>query len=124
MAMQQLSASQVSPEVPINENFQSLDHQAVYGKAPATSTGLTWGYYGGRWGGTAITAGTLTLTDASTNYVVVLRSTGAISVSTADTNFVNVPTYATVYKITTAGGVVTATEDWRAGPNGVHGYPV
>ena len=85
MAMQQLSSSQVSPEVPINENFESLDHQAVYGKAHATTSGLTWGYYGGRWGGTAITAATLTLTNAATNYIVVDRSTGTISVSTAVT---------------------------------------
>ena len=121
MAMQQLSSSQVSPEVPINENFESLDHQSVYGKAHATTSGLTWGYYGGRWGGTAITAATLTLTNAATNYIVVDRSTGTISVSTAVTNWNNPSLYGRVYQLTTAGSVVTATQDHRAGPYGVHG---
>jgi len=119
--MQTLSAAQVSPETPINENFETLGHQSVYGKRQPTTTGLTWGYYGGRWGGFSITAGTLTLTNAATNRVVVLRSTGAISTSTATTNWNNTADYARVYQITTAGSVVTAVEDHRAGPFGVHG---
>ena len=118
MALQQLSASQVNPEAIINENFEALDHVGVFGKAHATSTGLTWGYNGGRWGGTAITAGTVTLTNAATNYVVVLRSTGAVSVSTATTNWNNTALYARLYQLTTAGSVVTATQDHRAGPFG------
>lgn len=119
--MQTLSSSQVSPEVPINENFDTLGHVAVYGKAPATTTGLTWGYYGGRWGGYAVNAGTLTLTNAADNYVVAAKSDGAISVSTSTANWSNTTDYARAYKITTAGSVVTAVEDHRAGPSGVHG---
>lgn len=118
MALQQLAANQANPEVIINENFEGLDHVGVFGKAHATSTGLTWGYNGGRWGGTSITAGTVTLTNAATNYVVVLRSTGAVSVSTAITNWNNTALYARLYQLTTAGSVVTATQDHRAGPFG------
>lgn len=118
MSLQQLAANQVNPEVIINENFQGLDHVGVFGKAHATSTGLTWGYNGGRWGGTAITAGTVTLTNAATNYVVMLRSSGAVSTSTASTNWDNTALYARLYKLTTAGSVVTATEDHRAGQYG------
>lgn len=119
--LQQIAAAQANPEVPINENFVSVEHQAVYAKDPDTTTALTWGYLGGRWGGTAITAGTVTLTNAATNYVVVDRSTGAVSKSTATTAWNNPSLYARVYKLTTAGSVVTATEDHRAGPYGVHG---
>lgn len=118
MSLQQLSASQASPEVIINENFEALDHVGVFGKAHATSTGLTWGYNGGRWGGISITAGTVTLTNATTNYVVMLRSSGAVSVSTATTNWNNTALYARLYQLTTAGSVVTATADHRAGPYG------
>ncbi|MCU0938910.1 MAG: hypothetical protein MUC86_07135 [Burkholderiaceae bacterium] len=121
MSMQQLSASQVSPEVPINENFETVEHQAVYGKRHPATTGLTWAYYGGRWGGTSIADGTVTLTNAATNYLVVERSTGTLSGSTATTNWDNPSLYARAYKLTTAGSVVTATEDHRAGPLGVHG---
>ena len=119
--MQTLSSSQTSPEVPINENFETLDHQSVYGKRHPVTTGLTWGYWGGRWGGFSIADGTLTLTNAATNYVVVLRSTGAISVSTSATNWNNSTLYVRVYQITTSGGAVTAVQDHRAGPGGVHG---
>lgn len=118
MSLQQLSASQVNPETIINENFEGLDHVGVFGKAHATSTGLTWGYNGGRWGGTSITAGTVALTNAATNYVVMLRSSGAVSVSTATTNWNNTALYARLYQLTTAGSVVTATQDHRAGPFG------
>lgn len=121
MSLQQLSAAQANPEAIINENFEGLDHVGVFGKAHATTTGLTWGYNGGRWGGTSITEGTLTLTNATTNYIVVDRSTGAISVSTAVTNWNNPSLYARVYQLTTAGSAVTATQDHRAGPYGVHG---
>ena len=121
MTMQVLASAQASAQVPINENFETLDHQSVYGKRHPVTTGLIWGYYGGRWGGLSVADGTLTLTNAATNYVVVLRSTGAPSVSTATTNWNNSAEYARVYQITTAGSVVTAVQDHRAGPLGVHG---
>ena len=121
MTMQQLSSSQTYPEVPINENFESLDHQAVYGKRHAATTGLTWAYYGGRWGGTSIANGTVSLTGSNTNYLVVARGTGVLSASTAATNWNDTSNYARVYKLTTGASSVTATEDHRAGPNGVHG---
>lgn len=121
MSMQQLSESQANPEVPINENFETLEHQSVYGKKHPTTTGLTWGYYGGRWGGNAVADGTVTLSASSTNYLVVLRSTGVLSSSTTSTNWDNTTDYARVYKITTSASAVTATEDHRVGPFGVHG---
>lgn len=115
------SPPQASAEVLVNRMGETLEHQAVYGLKQSTTTALTWGYYGGRWGGFSITAGTLTLTDDSANYVVVAIATGVISVATATTNWANDTDYVRVYKITTASGVVSAVEDHRAGPGGVHG---
>src|SRR4051812_19366237 len=117
--MQQLSSSQSSPEVPVNENFETLEHVATYGKAHATTSALTWGYYGGRWGGFSVAAGTLSLTASTTNYIVVAIATGVISVSTASTNWNDTTNYVRVYKLTTSGSAVTATEDHRAGPGGI-----
>jgi hypothetical protein len=126
--MQQWSESQANPEVVVNENFVSGEHQVVYAKDPDSTTALTWGYLGGRWGGFSITAGTVTLTGEGsptpTHYVVVNRSTGAVSVSTNATNWNNVVQYARVYKIYTNASAVLSTpapEDHRAGPGGVHG---
>ena len=111
-----------SPEVPMNDNFLTANHVAVYGRSPLSSA-LTWAYAGGRWSGFAITAGTLSLTNNTLNYIVVARSTGVISVSTASTNWDNTNDYARVYKVTPASGVVPLAniEDHRAGLYGIHG---
>jgi hypothetical protein len=119
--MQQLSAAQASPEVVINENFESLEHQAVYGNDPTTTTGLTRGYLGGRWGGFSVAAGTLSLDASQTVYMVVAVADGVPSKSTSNTNWNNTTDYKRVYKFTTSGSAVTAVEDHRAGPGGVHG---
>lgn len=119
--LKQLTDAQASPEVPVNDNFESLEHQAVYGKRQDATSALTWGYYGGRWGGFSVANGTLTLTDASANYVVVKLSDGVISTTTATTNWNDTAAYKRVYKITCAAGAVTTVEDHRAGPGGVHG---
>lgn len=119
--MQQLTSAQTSPEVPINENFQTLEALQVYGKRQPATTGLTWGYYGGIYGGVTIADGTLTLSAAAANYVVVQRSTGAISVSTSTTNWLDVASYARVYILTTSASAVTATADHRAGLYGIFG---
>ena len=119
--LQQLNSAQASPEVPINENFETLSGLSVYGKRQPVTTGLTWGYYGGTWGGNTLADGTLTLTASSSNYVVVKRADGTISTSTATTNWTDVANYARVFKLTTSGSVVTAVEDNRAGLYGIHG---
>jgi hypothetical protein len=124
MTMQQLS-SQANPEVIVNENFETLDFGACYGKKQSTSTGLTWGYYGGRFAGTSISDGTLTLTNSTTNYVVVDLSTGTASVSTSSANWDNPSLYGRVYKLTTVSSAVSATEDHRFGLFGIHsGLPM
>jgi hypothetical protein len=118
--MQSITSAQASPEVPINENFALLSWAAVYGKRVESSSGLTWAYEGGRWGGFVVTPATLTLTNA-TQYIVVARASGVITLSTVITNWNDRTNYARVYLVTAAAGVVTVTEDHRAGPGGVHG---
>lgn len=120
MNLQTINAS-ASPEVQVNENFETVDFASVYGKRQPVTTGLTWGYYGGRWNGFSVSASTFTLTDTNTNYIVAKRSDGVTTCSTSATNWNDTSTYARVYKLTTAGGAVTATEDHRAGLYGVHG---
>jgi hypothetical protein len=123
----QWETAQDSPEIIVNQNFKALDHMAAYGMDASSTTGLTWGYLGGRWGGIEVTAATVTLTASSTNYVVVNRSTGAVSVATTTTNWNDLATYARVYKLITDADSVTnigADHDYRAGPGGVHGQVV
>lgn len=124
MNFQNINAS-ASPEVQINENFQTIEFASVYGKRQPVTSGLTWGYYGGIWGGFSITAGTLALTDNEDNYISVERATGVISIEvgvgspSTPAHWSNTSTYARVYKITTSAGFVTNVDDYRAGPNGV-----
>jgi hypothetical protein len=121
MSMAQISTPpQATAEVVVNRNFETMEHAAVYGQRQSAHSGLTWGYYGGRWGGFSVSDGTLTLSNA-TNYVVVQRSDGAISTSTSSTNWNDTSAYARVYQITASGGAVTAVQDHRAGASGVHG---
>jgi hypothetical protein len=121
MNLQSWLPAQDSPEVIVNENFEALSHMATFAKDASTTTGLTWGYLGGRWGGFAITAGTLTLTASSTLYVTVSRATGAISVSASDSAWQAIDLHARVYKLVTGVATVTSIEDYRAGLGGVHG---
>jgi hypothetical protein len=119
-SLQQWLGSESAPQIKVNENADALSPGAYGAKrAPATS-GLTWGYYGGRWGGSTVADGTLGLTASNTNYIVVHRTTGVLSVSTATTNWNDTATYGRLYKITTSASAVTAVEDHRAGPNGIH----
>lgn len=119
--LQQWEQAQADPQVVVNENFEALEHMAVYGKDATTTAGLTWGYLGGRWDGHAVVAGTVTLAASSTLYVVVARDTGVLTASSSATNWSNTADYARVYKLTTGPATVTAIEDWRAGGSGVHG---
>lgn len=113
--------SSASPEVPMNQLADDLEWATVYSYRHEDSDGTTWAYWGGRWSGFSITEDELTLTNAADNYIVVQRSDGAISTSTATTNWNNTAAYARVYKVTMAGGVVTVVEDHRAGLYGIHG---
>lgn len=119
--LQEWNDGDANPEVIVNSNFGALEYAAVYARNPETTSLLTWGYYGGRWGSFAVVAGTLTLTNASDNYVTVNRSTGVISTSTSNTNWLDTDNHARVYKITTAGGTVSVVEDHRAGDGGIFG---
>jgi hypothetical protein len=120
--MWQWNPSIGQPEVVVNANFDTLSALATYGKNAATTSGLTWGYYGGRWGGNLIADGTLTLTNA-TQYIVVNRSNGVISLSTSTTNWNDFANYGRVHKVIASGGLVTSEEDHRVGLYGVHGQP-
>ncbi|WP_164091628.1 hypothetical protein [Comamonas thiooxydans] len=119
--LQSWMPAQADPQVPVNENFEALEHMAVYGKDATTTAGLTWGYLGGRWDGHAVAAGTVALAASSTLYMVVARATGVLSVSGSSANWIDTAAYARVYKLTTGPATVTAVEDWRAGGYGVHG---
>lgn len=119
----QLSASQSQKEVTANELFDATS-VAMYGARNATTcSGLTWGYYGGRWGGAEVANGTLTLNADDTNYIVLDRSTGEVLLDTASSSddlWSYPDLYAHLYVVNTGASSVTDYEDHRAGPYGVY----
>lgn len=116
--LQAINAS-ASPEVQMNDNTETLSAAGIFGKRQPATSGLTWGFYGGVYNGNTVADGTVALTNGATNYVVVKRSDGVVSVSTATTNWNNATDYARLYQLTTAGSVVTATVDNRMDTGGL-----
>lgn len=117
--MQTITSAQASPEVVINENFEALADLAVYAKKASTTTGLVWGYYGGRWEGFSVADGTLTMTASTTNYIVAAKATGVLSVSTATTNWNDTTNYSKVFQVVTGAATITSQTSYRVGGTGV-----
>ena len=95
LGMTYLTAGQLQPEATINGDLNILDAAiggaaVSFGNDPATTTGLTYGYYGGsvysNGANIAIAAGTLTLTASATNYV---QRTDAGIISFNTTGFID-----------------------------------
>lgn len=88
-----------------NALLDACSPAALFGRSSA-STGLTWGFHGGHPtlsdGSLAtISSGTVALTASATNYVVALKSSGAVSVATTNTNWNNTTDYWRLYIVTT-----------------------
>ena len=109
-----IAADQAQKEVTANAAFNAASPATLYARRATTTALLTWGYHGGRWNGTAIANGTVTLTaSGATNHIVALRSTGAVSTTTASTNWNNTADYLRLYKVMTNSTTVTSYEDHR-----------
>lgn len=124
-------ADQTSPIQPIeaatnaatrlNENFDAASPAMLYGRDARTTTGLTWGYVGGRFGSALITSGTVTLDASTTNYLVAAQADGAVSVSDTATDWDDADNFLRLYKITTGASAVTGYEDHRQAIGGAGG---
>ena len=92
--------AQASKEVTANALFDALSPASLYGRRQSTSSGLTWGYYGGNVlvNGvlTQIANGTLTLTANLTNYIEAEPTTGAVSFNTTAFTAGRTPLYTVV----------------------------
>ena len=125
--IQQITAG-ANADARINENFDAGSVAMLYGRRAAGTTGFTWAFYGGRYLSTLVANGTVTLTASSTNYVVANKISGAVSTSTASTNWDDGNNYEKLYKIVTGTGLVTSYEDHRqlmgggGGGGGVTGF--
>lgn len=109
----QIEASQAQKEVTANGLFDAFSPASYGGRHAEACSGLTWGYYGGRWNGDLVANGTLTLDPSTDNYIVVDLATGDIILANDsplewyDTGF------GRLYKVITGASTVTSWEDHR-----------
>lgn len=116
----QIEASQAQKEVTANGLFDAASPAMAYGRHAEACSGLTWGYYGTRFGGDVVANGTHACAASATTYMLVDVVTGAVSFSTDSGDWDDVD-YARAYLITTGPSSVTGYEDHRFGPRGVLG---
>lgn len=108
-----LIQSQSAKEITANAMLDAVSPASLYGRRQSTSSGLTWGYYGGNMliNGvlTQIANGTLSLTASTTNYVQALPASGAVSSNTTGFTAGSIP----LYTIITGASTVTSYTDHR-----------
>jgi hypothetical protein len=126
-----ISASQSAKETTANELFDAMSANALYGRRASTTSGLTWGYYGGKKtkadGSIAsIANGTTALTPSATNYVYATDA-GVVTVVTVAPAGWPAPLASdaqALYEIVCGASSVTSFTDYRSplrGPAGTDG---
>jgi hypothetical protein len=112
MTPDEISSSQYQKEVSANELFRAVSPSGTFGKRISTTSGLTFGYYGGilHVDGvqTSISNGTVSLTNSATNYVEATRS-GTVSANTSGFTAGSIP----LYTIVCSGGAQATPTDYR-----------
>jgi hypothetical protein len=108
----QMQPSQASKEVTFNSIVDALSPSSTFGRNFATTSGLVWGYLGGRilvdGVSTLIANATLSLTASSTCYIEVARA-GIVSFNTIGFTPGRVP----LYIVVTGASTVTSYSDVR-----------
>ena len=108
-----VAQSQASKEITVNAFFDAASPVTLYGRRQSTSSGLTWGYYGGNVlvNGvlTQIANATLTLTASATNYIEADPTTGAVSSNATGFTAGRMP----LYTVVTGSASVTSYTDHR-----------
>lgn len=114
--LDELLAAQASPEVTANDLMRATSPTMLGARRQSTTSGLTWGWYGGRIyvDGAAVDVGstshvgTTSLTNNATNYLEISRA-GAISANTTGYSADKCP----LYTITTSSSIVVEYLDHR-----------
>lgn len=91
-----IQQNQIQKEVTINENFNAVAPSGLFAIKNSTTTGLTFGYFGGVYNSVTgtevnIADGTITLTASSTNYIEYNISTNTVEKNTTSFTSGKVP---------------------------------
>jgi hypothetical protein len=114
-----ISESQAGKATTANELFNAGSPATLFGRRNSTSTGLTWGYYGGQMvvDGvlTTISNSTVSLSASTTNYVESTRA-GVVSKNTTGFTLGSIP----LYTVVAGASSVTTYTDNRAWVQPLH----
>lgn len=114
-----ITEAQAEKATAANALFDAGSWALTFGRRASLTAALTWAYFGGRVSGTSVASGTLSLTASTTNFIVVHRTTLAVSVSVDGTNWCTPETYARLYKVVCGASGTTSYEDHRFGKWGI-----
>jgi len=107
-----IAQAQAGKEITANAFFDAASPATTFGRRQSTTSGLTWGFYGGTISVdgvlTQIANGTLSLTASTTNYVETTRA-GVVSKNTTGYTAGSTP----LYTIVTGTATVTSYTDYR-----------
>lgn len=108
-----IATAQASKEVTANDLFDAGSPATLYGRRATSTSGLTWGFYGGDIlvDGvlTEIANGTVALTASATNFVEATRA-GVVSANTTGFTAGRIP----LYEVVTGAATVTSYTDRRS----------
>lgn len=107
-----------SQDLQANALFDAGSPATLYGRRASTTSGTTWGYYGGNvtksdGTQTTISSSTLALATSSTNYIVAQKSDGVVSFSSATTNWNDTANYWRLYIVVVGASSITSYTDER-----------
>lgn len=119
--LDQVLPSQAQKEASVNALMDAASPATIFGRRASTSTLLTFGYYGGRLGGTSAANGTVSVSASNTNYIVADLTTLAVTVAITTTDWNDYANFGRMYKVTAGASSITSHEDHRAGPLGILG---
>lgn len=104
-----ISVGQAGKEKTANDLLFALSPALLFARRPAACIGLTWAFYGGRYGAVDVANGSVTLTVNATNFIQA-NAAGVVSVNTSGFD----PSKLALYTVTVdAGGATTAYSDQR-----------
>ena len=107
-----------SQDAQANALYDAASQAMLYGRRNATTTGLTFGYYGGnvtKSDGTQITIAnsSVSLTASNTNYITALKESGTVYCNTTTTAWNDTQNYWRLYSVVAGVSTITSYTDER-----------
>lgn len=107
-----------SQDAQANALYDAASPAMLLGRRSASTTGLTWGYYGGNFtksDGTQTTLanGSVSLTASTTNYITALKESGVVYCNTSTTAWNDTANYLRLYSVVTGAATVSSYTDER-----------